>query len=43
MEKRGVIEDGRTPPEDDKQDLEEHLTKRAAEVAERKSNATEDR
>jgi len=39
MEKRGVIEPGRTPPEDDNQkqasveQLEDHLTKRAADTA----------
>lgn len=37
MEKRGIIEAGRTPPEtDDKQasdsDLEDHITKRAADA-----------
>lgn len=39
MEKRGIIESGRTPPEDDDQkkasgeSLEDHVTKRAADQA----------
>ncbi len=32
MEKRAVIEEGRTPPEKGGKPLEEHLTKRAAEA-----------
>lgn len=36
MEKRAVIEEGRTPPEKDGKPLEDHVTKRAAdEVTER--------
>jgi len=32
MEKRGVLEDGMTPPEKPGKDLEDHLTKRAADT-----------
>ena len=33
MEKRGVIEEGETPREKGADSLEEHMTKRAADVA----------
>lgn len=48
MEKRGVIEPGRTPPEDgdakqaSDQSLEDHVTKRAAEAARKAAEESKD-